>query len=512
MKGKSEGSVIYFMVTMEERIEGEDNLGLVEVDVGTVKRRSVAGVVALAGRTFVMQVVAFGATFLLTIFLLPGDYGVFFMVSAVVAFLTYFSDIGLAAALVQKKDKLTREELTTTFTVQQMLVVGIIIMALGLSPLVRRYYNLSPAGLYLMWALVLSLVFSSLKTIPSVLLERKLEFGKLVIPQLLETVVFYGAAVILAWRGAGVMSFTVAVVLRGIVGTAAMYVIRPWRVGVGFNRQAFRSLLRFGLPYQANTMLAMVKDDGMTVVLGGLLGATAMGYLGWAKKWAEAPLRFFMDQVVKVTFPAFSRLQHDEGELARAVEKAIFFVAFLVFPALVGLGMVARPLTEVIPKYEKWQPALVLLYLYGGAAAWAAVTTPLTNLLSAVGKIKITLYLMIMWTGLTWMLVLPAGIKYGMRGVAGAALLVGCSSLVAIWVARKQVKFELGRAVMAPIAGSMVMGVGLWVLRGVAPVSFLGVGMMVVVGLAIYVGVVFSMKGEELVEDAKKIIKNFRLG
>jgi len=485
-------------------------MGASMVDVGAVKRKSVRGVVALAGRTGVMQAVALGATFLLTVFLNPSDYGVFFVVSAVVNFLAYFSDIGLAAALIQKKEEVERKDLVTTFTVQQVLVGGLVILLLAITPLVRGFYNLSGAGVYLLWALAVSLVFSSLKTIPSVLLERRLDFGKLVIPQLLETVVFYGVAVFLAWQGRGVSSFTVAVLARGVVGVAAMYIISPWKVGWGWDRGTFKKLLRFGLPYQVNALLAMVKDDGMTVVLGGVVGATAMGYLGWAKKWAEAPLRFFMDQVVKVTFPAFSRLQHDEKELSRAVEKSVFFVAFLVFPALVGLGFVARPLTEVIPKYEKWQPALVLLYLYMVNAGWAAVTTPLTNLLAAVGKIKVTFYLMIMWTGLTWMLMLPAALRWGMVGVAGAAAVIGCSSIVAIVVVGRQVKFNLLNSVRAPVLASLLMGAVEYLLRQLLPTSFTGIVGMIIIGVLVYAAGVFLVEGESFIGDAKKVWTNFR--
>ncbi|MEK7064014.1 MAG: oligosaccharide flippase family protein, partial [Patescibacteria group bacterium] len=84
------------------------------LDVAEIKRRSVKGVAALISRTFVVQLISFLATFALTVFLDPGTYGVFFLVSAVVNFLAYFSDIGLAAALVQKKEKLSDDDLATT--------------------------------------------------------------------------------------------------------------------------------------------------------------------------------------------------------------------------------------------------------------------------------------------------------------------------------------------------------------------------------------------------------------
>jgi len=50
----------------------------------------------------------FGATFILTVLISPDIFGVFYVVSAVIRhFLGYFSDVGLAAALIQKKEELT---------------------------------------------------------------------------------------------------------------------------------------------------------------------------------------------------------------------------------------------------------------------------------------------------------------------------------------------------------------------------------------------------------------------
>ena len=203
--------------------------GTPEIDLSQIKKRSVGGVLALTSRTFLIQVISFAATFALTVFLSPEVYGTFFLVSAVVNFLTYFSDIGLAAALIQKRKKVSRRDLTTTFTIQQALVLLLVIALFAATPVIKSYYELSSAGVYLLWSLAISLVLSSLKTIPSVLLERKLHFDKLVIPQVLENLVFNLTAVYLAWQGWGVNSFTVAVLARGVVGLIAMYIVSPWK-------------------------------------------------------------------------------------------------------------------------------------------------------------------------------------------------------------------------------------------------------------------------------------------
>ena len=422
-----------------------------DISLEVIKQKSIKGVLALTSRTFILQLIAFGGTFLLTIFLSPAAFGVFYVVSAIIAFLNYFSDIGLAAALIQKKDEVTKRDLITTFTIQQGLVITLVVLAFLLTSVIGGFYSLDSDGQWLYRSLIVAFFLSSLKTIPSVLLERTLDFGKLVIPQILETLGFYVIAVILAWRGYGTLSFAWAVFARSVIGLVAIYIISPWRPQLGFSGGSAKKLLRFGLPFQANSLLALVKDDFLTVVLGKVLTFTEVGYIGWAKKWAEIPLRLIMDSVVRVAFPTFSRIQHDVGVLGRAIEKTLFGLSASIFPITAGLLFGIAPLVAAIPKYEKWEPALLSFYLFAVASAVASLSVPLTNALNAVGKIKITLLLMVLWTTTTWFLTLFLINLFGYNGVSLSLLLITSTLILVVHLSKTIAPFSFWRSVRFPI-------------------------------------------------------------
>lgn len=493
----------------KESFSGESLDPTTEVSLEAVKTRAVRGVVVLTGRTFIISTISLIAIGLLTVFLEPSEFGVFWIVSAVVNFLAYFSDIGLAASLIQKRGRVTDEDLKTTFTVQQVLVVLLLLVVFLAAPFISKIYSLSSEGRLLLFSLAASLLLSSLKTIPSVLLERELEFGKLVIPQILENLVYNTLAVLLAWQGFGVRSFTYAVLARGLVGLFAMYVVKPWMPGFSFSIESLKKLLAFGVPYQATTFLATIKDDGLTAVLGGILGATGIGFLGWAQKWGQAPLRFFMDHVIKVTFPAFSRIQDNKEELKRAVTRSIFFITFLVFPSLVGLLVLSPILLTIIPRYEKWTPALLALSFIGVNTIFAAVTTQLTNLLNAIGKIKYTFRLMIMWTLITWLIVPLLALRFGVSGAAAGYALVGTSSVVAIYIARKFVNFSLVDSVLKTFMAAGIMGIGLIFLKSILPVELSSVWVLVGAGVALYSILIYLIVGPSIIQDVKKSFKTF---
>ena len=465
-----------------------------ELTTEIIKTRAVKGAAILTGRMVLMQGISFFSMAFLTAFLSPVEFGVYFVVSAVKNFLAYFGDIGFAPALIQKQENPTDLELKTIFTAQQLLILILLVIGFLLTFLIQNIYNLNQKAIYLFWALLFSLLFSSLKTIPTVLLERKLEFNKWVIPQIAENIIFNLTAVTLAWKGFGVTSYTVAVLLSGFIGLLITYIVQPWLPGIAFSVKSFKSVLKFGIPYQANTLLAMVKDDGMILFLGGVLGPSGVGFLGWAQKWAYAPLRFFMDQVIKVTFPAFSRLQGNKKELSDLVTKSIFFICFLVFPSLVMLVLLAPILVEIIPKYIKWNPALFALSILSITSALAAVTTPLTNTLNAIGKIPLTFKLMVMWTTLTWIFVPLLAVLFGLNGAALGFTLVGLSSFVALFLVSKYVDINYLQSVGKPLLASVLMGFCVFVAKSIFSNQWLQVILMVAVGLISYLLVIIILE------------------
>lgn len=469
-----------------------------EIDIATIRQKAVKGIVALTGRTFFIQVIAFGATFLLTIFLTPAIFGIFYVVSACISFLTYFSDIGLAAALIQKKEVLTDSDLTTTFTIQQGLVLSLCIIMLFASPFIGSFYHLDDSGVWLLRSLIFSFFLSSLKTIPSVLLERKLEFNKLVIPQIVETIGFYAVSVILAWRGFGIASFSYAVLVRATLGLVVLYTIAPWRISIGFSRSVAKKLLRFGIPFQLNSILALAKDDLMTIFLGRVLSFTEIGYIGWAKKWAEVPLRLIMDSVIRVTFPTFSRLQHDKTVLGKAIEKTLFGLAVTIIPISMGLLFFIEPAVSLIPKYGKWYPALFSFYLFVITSLVASFSTPLTNALNAVGKIRITLFLMVFWTVATWVLTLAFIPLVGFTGVVLAQTVLSLSIFIVVALVKKVSPFSFMKSVRIPIAASIMQGCVYYFFRGTQPYELTRVISVALLGVILYIGLVWFFEKKRI--------------
>ena len=170
-----------------------------EIDLQEIKNKTTKNVLFLSLRNIGIQSISIIGFFLLTILLGIGEVGLFAIVAESVSILGYFSDIGLAAALIQKKNEVTKEELQTTFTIQQILVVISLIVIYFVYSQISLTKGYGSKEFWIFISLCFSFVAASLKTIPSVLLERKLNFKLISTVDIIENACFYCFAVLFAF-------------------------------------------------------------------------------------------------------------------------------------------------------------------------------------------------------------------------------------------------------------------------------------------------------------------------
>lgn len=426
------------------------------LDLQEIKHKTTKNVLFLSFRNIGIQAVSTLGFFILTILLGTGEVGLFAIVAESVGILGYFSDIGLAGALIQKKTEVEKKDLQTTFVIQQILVILSLIVISFIFQKIKISKLYGPKETWIFISLCFSFFAASLKTIPSVLLERKLNFKLISTVDIIENISFYLIAVLFAFWGFGAYSYAIATFVRSLLGLILIYRFNPWPIGFSFSYPTAKSLFKYGIPYQLNSFISMAKDKLSNIFVAGLLGRESFGILSWAQKGPRIPLSF-MDAIMKVTFPTFSRLQDNPQYLRKSLEKSIYFIALFVFPASAGIALIAPSLINVIPKYTKWLPALIPLYFYSLNVAIASITSPLTNAFNAIGKITLTTKFMVMWTVLTWLLYPYMTIKYGYIGTSIATLLVGLSSVIVWIVAQKIFDVNVLKTTFQPLLGTLTM-------------------------------------------------------
>ncbi len=484
---------------VEEAFSGDEALN--SEQIVAIKKKSVSGVTSYLARSLFLQAIGFGSAVALTFFFEPEDFGIYGIVAQIIGLITFMSDIGLAAALVQKKAAPTITEYRTVFTVQHLLSWLIFIIAFAIAASGVLQARTGSVGNWILLALAISFPLASLKTISSIRLERKLSFSTLVIPNIIEQIVFNGVLIYLAWSGMGAMAYTYAIFLRALLGTVIMFWLEPWPIGFSLNVAAIKSLLVFGVKFQANDFLARIKDNLFFLVIGFMLPIQQFGYIQWAKMWSMYPYNLTVQSIMAITFPTFSRLQKNKDELARAIESALFFISTTIFPIIVGMSVFFWPMLQVIPRLQKWEPTIFTFILFTLGIGWAAISTPLINTLNAIGHINTSLKLMVFWTVLTWVLTPICIYFFGFNGVAISSFVIACTSYISIYLVKQVVKINAWESVWRQLLSATIMGAA-----GVLTIFFWGQSIIhllsgfVVIG-SVYLGSFFILGRHKLITE-----------
>lgn len=466
------------------------------MDIKRVNKKLISGFLTLSFRKAILLAISFATINLVLARILPVPViGIFNIANSILAFFGYFSDIGLAAALIQKKE-ITIHDLKTTFTIQEILAFIITALLLIFAPNFAQFYDLGDSGTLLIRALAIGFFLASLKVIPSVLLERDLNFGKLVWVEVVETLIFNGVLIYLVYQNYGVTSFSIAVLFRAVIGTGLINLISPWKISIGFEKQAFKSLISFGLPFQAYSLLALLKDRLVPLVVARIVGSTGVGLVTWAQSITFLSLEV-MNIVSRILFPAFSRLQHDKKNLEKTLEKSLFFTSLMFYPLLFGLLAIAPFLIQYIVS-EKWKNALPLIYLFGIGAFWANLSSPFTNFLNAIGKVKTTLKLMVMWTVLEWILTPIFTIRFGFLGVGFASAVISLTSIIPIIIIKKIVKVEILKNIWTGLTSAFLMFIFASVWSHFFVKDIVSLIIVIIFSALVYFGLIYVLAGDKI--------------
>ncbi len=470
------------------------------IEVTHVGRKSVYGILALISRQFVLQIISVIAFLIISARLSVSEIGIYTAVIAIQRVISFFTDFGIGAALVQKKEELTHADLTTSFSIQSIVTLSIFLIVFSLQSILFPFFKLDANGGALLLVLVFSIFLSSFKVIPSILLERKIQFEKLIIPQIAESLVFNIVLIVLVLQNFGIASYTWAFLLSSLVGIPIYFMISPWKIGLGIDRDSLHHL-KFGAQFQIKNILATVKDDMLTVILTKFLSFGEIGYIGFAQRISFLTYRFVVDSVTKVTFSSYARLQHDVTVLKKAIEKSLFYVSASMFPVLVGLIITMPYFIEYYGKWHhKWEPAIISITFFSLNAMVSSLSGILVNVLDATGKVKWTLYLMVFWTILTWILTPLLIWLFGYNGVAAASFFVTLTISITIYLVKKYIPFSFWASIIKPLLATIIMGCFVFIMTRVFVSNIATLSLCIGLGGIIYIAGFYLIARNELYE------------
>ncbi|GAC1587877.1 MAG: lipopolysaccharide biosynthesis protein [Acidimicrobiales bacterium] len=386
----------------------------------------------------VQVAVRFATTVVLARLVLPEEFGLFGLVMIVTGLAQVLSGLGLGPALIQRRD-ITERHVVTAFTVSSGfgLMLTAVVAAAGWPASV--YFH-QPRLLLLIVAMSCTFVLRGLELIPNDLLLRKMRFRSYYLSSTIATVASSGLAIGAAVHGAGVWAFVIMAIAESFaatfIGWAFAIKDRVWSPRLGYNREAMRELSRFSAFLTADRLVGFGTGNADNIVVGRVLGASALGYYSLAYRVVLLPLQRFGEVVASSTYPALSAVQDDVERLRTGYADATQLISAVCFPLTIGFAVTA-PISVPLVLGHRWVPAVATVQILALSGPVLSVNRLSGVLARAVGRVSWSL-----WSNVAGLAIyLPAfliGAQHGITGVAvGFTIATTLTVIPEIWVAAK---------------------------------------------------------------------------
>jgi lipopolysaccharide exporter len=347
-------------------------------DLGMRMAKGAAWMIALR---FAIRGIGLVSMIILARLLVPADFGLVAIATALAGALAAMSEFGFQVALIQNQaaDRRHYDTAWTLGFIRGLVVAGA--LAASASPLAAMFSEprLEPVLL----VLALGVIISGFENIAVVDFRRDLQFQKEFVyrglAKITSVIVTIPLAIFLRSYWA-LVSGMVAGQLGGVLLSYLMCSYRPRPC-----LAAWRELIRFSKWLLLNNILYFAYHRVDTFVIGRFVGAQPLGLFRMAHEIASLPTTEMVAPIRAAILPGYAKLASERGELRASFAATFGTIVMVAVPVAVGIGLMADPLVRLILG-EKWLQAIPLLEVLCIAGAVNVCTANTWPVFIALGR------------------------------------------------------------------------------------------------------------------------------
>lgn len=419
----------------------------------------------------------------------PGIFGDIAMITVIIGFSTIFINLGFGASIIQM-DSPSKSLLSTVFWINLGIGLILSITLYLLAQLIENFYHREGLAEIVK---ILSPVFliRSIGILPRTILSREINFKSLSGINILSILIGGISAFILAIRDHHVEALEAQILVQALVSNFLVFVLVGWKPGLRFSWSELNKIRSFSLNVLGNNVFNYWVRNIDSLIIGKYLGAYQLGLYNKSYSLLTIPLNNISQSISSVLFPSLSTIKDDKVRIRSVYLKIVSVIAILIFPAMVGVGIVAEKLVLVVLG-EEWKEAIPIIKVFCFLAIVQSISSMVTNIYLSLGRANLMFRV---GTLLRIMLVasIVIGLNWGILGVAIAYTIAGTlSALINNYIGGKLISLkinDLGRVLGTPALFSIMMGaliysVDHWVLISLK--MNLRLGVQVALGVTFY--------------------------
>lgn len=472
--------------------------------------KSIHGVVWSAVERFSLQGTQFLIGIILARLLSPSDFGMIGMLSIFLSVSQTFIDCGFSNALIRQKET-SVEDYGTAFIINFAISLLAFVVLFFAAPFVASFYKM-PDLLPVMRVVSVTLIINALFTVHKVKLTRNVDFKTQSKASFCSALVSGILGIVLAYNGFGVWSLVYQTVCNSVLNLVLMTALLKWFPKPVFSRDSFHSLFGFGSKLLVASIISSIYSNLYNIVIGKQFSASNLGYYTRADQLGNFPSQNVAGILSRVSYPILSQLQDDAERLRGIYIKYLQIACFVVFPLMMGLAALAKPLI-ILMLGEKWLPSVLLLQILCFGLMLDPICNINLNLLYVKGRSDLVLKLEIIKKTIA-VAILIASLPFGLIGLCiGRACYGVVATLLNMTYTRRFIDLSMwgqAKLIMPSLLLSLFMATGSFGITLLNLNNGLQLALGIFTGLVLYIGVAyfFKMKAMSLI---LKMMKNARL-
>lgn len=320
----------------------------------------------------------------------PGEYGIVGMLAIFSLIATNLQDSGFGVALINIKD-IKHNDYNSVFWFNIAMTLTLYAILYLCAPLIASFFH-QPCLTKLSRFVFLGFVFSALGITPNAVLTRALRVKEKAIISLLALLISGIVGIVMAYRGFSYWSLATQQVLYNVITCLGRYGFARWAPSFHVDFTPVKRMFAFSYKVLITMILGNISNNVLTVIFGRLFPATAVGNFTQANKWSTMANRLVADSVSQVGQPVLARINDDTERQRRVFGKILRFTAFMSFPIMFGLALVAPELI-VGTIGEKWRDCIPMLRILCLSGAFLPLYTVYQHLFLSLGKSNYYLWL-----------------------------------------------------------------------------------------------------------------------
>ena len=456
--------------------------------MSSVASKSIHGIIWSAVERFSLQGVQFFIGVVLARLLSPSDFGMIGMLSIFMSVSQTLIDCGFSNALIRQKEVLPRD-FNTAFLVNFSISAMIFTILFFAAPFVASFYNM-PELQPVMRVFCATLIINALFTIHKVKLTRNVDFKTQSKVSFLAAVLSGLLGIFLAYSGYGVWSLVYQAVGNSVLNLVLMIVWLKWFPSPVFDRDSFHSLFGFGSKLLIAGIISSIYSNLYNIVIGKQFSAINLGYYTRADQLGNFPSQNVSSILSRVTFPILSQLQDEPDRLRSIYIKYLQMSCFVVFPLMMGLAALAKPLI-ILLLGEKWMPSVILLQILCFGLMLDPICNINLNLLYVKGRSDLVLKLEIVKKVIA-VVILIVSLPFGLVGLClGRAIYGVIATILNMTYTKNFIDLSMwgqAKIVLPSLILSILMAAGSYFVT-LADVCYgLQLSLGILVGIVLYLG------------------------